>query len=147
MRKHGSSVCTQLFEEGGELQEMPVTYSGVFSYGQRAEDIRPRATDGIFPVFYEKASSMPMQKHVMLISKKATDFINLGQVPVIVGDCPLYIQQKKCQWKFPDEVGESKMVCYMGSLHIEMTSQQCGGELLAGSHYRCSRPARFLPHS
>ena len=35
-----------------------------------------------------------MQKHAMLISTKATDFINSGQVPVIVGDCPLYAQQK-----------------------------------------------------
>ena len=112
---------------------MPVTDSGFFSHGQRAEDVRPRARVGIFPVLYETASSMSMQKHVMLISKKATDFINPGQVPVIVGDCPLYLQQEQCQWKFPDEVGESTMVCFMGFLHIEMASQQCVGKLLAGS--------------
>ena len=47
-------LYTVEFEEGGELQEMPVAYSGFFSYGQRAEDVRPRATVGIFPVFYEK---------------------------------------------------------------------------------------------
>ena len=35
-----------------------------------------------------------VQKYAMLISKKAADFINSGQVPVIVGDCPLYAQQK-----------------------------------------------------
>ena len=52
---------------------------------------------------------------------------------MIVGDCPLYAQQNKCQWKFPDEVGESKMVCFMGFPHIEMASQKCGGKLLAGS--------------
>ena len=60
-------------------------------------------------------------------------FINPGQVPVIVGDCPLYAQQKKCQWKFTDEVGESKMMCFMSFLHIEMASRQCGGKLSAGS--------------
>ena len=114
---------------------MPVNYSGFFSYGRRAQAVRPRATVRIFHVFCEKASSMSMQKHAMLISKKATDFINPGQVPVIVGDCPLYAQQKKCQWKFPDEVGETKMVCFMGFLHIEMASQQCGGKLLAGSSW------------
>ncbi|XP_076158119.1 uncharacterized protein LOC143140875 [Alosa pseudoharengus] len=69
----------------------------------------------------------------MLVVMKATEFVNPGQVPVIVADCPLYTQQKKCQWKFPDEVGESKMVCFMGFLHIEMMSQECGGKLLAGS--------------
>ena len=114
---------------------MPVNYSGFFSYGRRAQAVRPRATVRIFHVFCEKASSMSMQKHAMLISKKATDFIYPGQVPVIVSDCPLYAQQKKCQWKFPDEVGESKMVCFMGFLHIEMASQQCGGKLLAGSSW------------
>ena len=126
---------------------MPVTYSGVFSHGQRAEYVRPRATVGICPVFYEKASSMSLQKHVMLISKKATDFINPCQVPVIVGDCPLYVQQEKCQWKFPDEVGESKLVCFMGFLHIEMTSQQCGRKLLAGSGWerKFSLAKVFIP--
>ena len=103
---------TVLFEERGELQKMPVTYSGFFSYGQQEQDVRPRATVGIFPVFYEKASSMAMQKHSMLISKKATDFVNPGQIPVIVGDCPLYVQQKKCQWMFPEEIGASKMACF-----------------------------------
>lgn len=112
---------------------MPVAYSGLFSYGQRAEDVRPRATVGIFPAVYEKASSMSVQKHVMLISKKATDFINPGQVPVVVGDCPLYVQQKKCQWKFPDEVGESKMVASWASSTLRWHPNNVGGKLLAGS--------------
>ena len=90
-------------------------------------------TVGVFPIFEEKASTMAMQKHAMLVVKKAIDFINPGQIPVIVGDCPLHVQQKKCQWVYPDEVGETKMVSLMGLLHIEMTSQECGGRLLAGS--------------
>ena len=57
--------------------------------------------------------------------------MNPGQV--IVGDCPLYAQQKKCQWVYPGEVGETEMVSFMGLLHIEMTSHECGGRLLAGS--------------
>jgi len=105
---------------------MPLTYSGFHSHGQQAEDIRPQATVGVFPIFEEKASTMAMQKHAMLVVKKAIDFINPGQIPVIVGDIPLYTQQKKCQWVYPDEVGESKMVSFMGLLHIKMTSQECG---------------------
>ena len=120
-------------DRDGELQEKPVTYSGFFSHLQSAANVRPRATVGMFPIFYEKASSMAMQKHSMLVTMKATEFVNPGQVPVIVGDLPIYIQQKKCQWKYPDEVGETKMVCLMGFLHIEMASQECGGKLLAGS--------------
>ena len=120
-------------EGDGEIQDKPVSYSGFFSSNQDAADVRPSAAVGVFPVFYEKAASMAMQKHAMLMCMKATDFVNPGQIPVIVGDCPLYTLQKKCQWKFPDEVGESKVVCLMGFLHIEMISQECGGNLLAGS--------------
>ena len=70
---------------------------------------------------------MAMQNHSMLMVKKAIECVNPGQVAVIEGDCPLYAQQKKCQWVFPEEVGESKMVCFMGFLNVEMTSQECGG--------------------
>ena len=122
-----------LHEYDGELQDTPVTYSGFLSHHQHVEDVRPRATIGVFPIFYDKASSMAMQKHAMHVVKKATEFVNPGQVPVIVGDCPLYAQQQKCQWAYQEEVGESKMVCFIGFLHIEMTSQDCGGKLLAGS--------------
>lgn len=121
-----------LGEDDGKLSEVPVTYSGFFSHSQD-DNVRPRATVGVFPVFYEKASSIAMQKHAMLIVKKATEFVNPGQIPIIEGDCPLYALQKKCQWLFPEEVGESKMVCFIGFLHIEMASQECGGKLLAGS--------------
>ena len=69
-----------------KLPTTPVTYSGFFSHSQQPEDIKPRSTVGIFPIFYEKAASMAMQKHAMLIAKKAIEFVNPGQVPVIVGD-------------------------------------------------------------
>ena len=75
-----------------------------------------------------------MQKHAMAMTKKATYFVNPGrQTQVIVGDFPLYAQQKKCQWMFQQEVGKDKIVCFMGLLHVEMASQECAEKLLAGS--------------
>ena len=65
---------------------------------------------------------MEMQKHAVLVVKKAIEFVNPGQVPVIEGDRPLYAQQNKYQWMYPDEIGESKMVCIIGFLHVETTS-------------------------
>ena len=56
---------------------------------------------GVFPVLYDKAASMAMQKHAMLVVAKATEFVNPGQVPVIVADCPLYALQKKMSMGFP----------------------------------------------
>ena len=69
----------------------------------------------------------------MTVVQKATEFLNPGQTPVIEGDCPLYARQRTCQWLFPDEVGEDKMVCMLGFLHLEMCAQEAGGKLLAGS--------------
>ena len=103
-------------------KKIPVTYSGFFSQGQHTKDIRPRATVGVFPIFYEKGSSMAIQKHAMFVVKETTEFVIPGQILVIEGDCPLYAQQQKCQWVYPDEIDESKMVCFMGLLHVEMTS-------------------------
>ena len=110
-----------------------MTYSGFLSHTQREEYVKLRATVGVFPIFYDTTLTMALQKHAMLVIKKAIEFVNPGQVTVIEGDCPLYAQQKKCQWACPTEVGESKMVCFMGILHIEMTSQDCGGKLLTES--------------
>ena len=122
-----------ILDRNGALQELPITYYGFFSKKQPLEDIRPAATIVVFPVLPEKAASMAMQKHAMLMIMKATEFVNPGQIPVIVGDCPLYAQQKKCQWAYPEDVGEHKIVSFIGFLHIEMASQECGGKLLAGS--------------
>ena len=113
--------------------DIPMTFSGYFSHFQDVCSIRERAAVGVFPVLYEKANTISMQKHAMTVIKKATEFVNPGQTPVIVGDCPLYALQKKCQWKFPNEVGESQMVCFLSFLHIEMPADKCAGNLLVGS--------------
>ncbi len=70
---------------------------------------------------------MEMQKHAMLVVKEINRF---HQPRSNSSDCrrlSLYPQQKKCQWAYPNEVGESKMISFMGFLHILMASQECGG--------------------
>ena len=41
-----------LVEKQGELQNIPVTYSEFFSHCQGSDNVRPRATVGVFPVFF-----------------------------------------------------------------------------------------------
>ena len=72
-----------LTEKDGVFQSTPVTYSGFLSHNQCEEDVRPRATIGVFPIFYDTASTMAMPKHAMFVIKKAIEFVNPGQVPVI----------------------------------------------------------------
>ena len=73
---------------------------------------------------------MAMQKHSMEMLIKAINYANPGQIAVCTVDCPLYALQKKCQWVYPDEVGETNIVIMLGMLHLEMTTQECGGRLL-----------------
>jgi len=117
-----------------QLDDVPVTFAGFFSKTQERKHIKPRAVIGVFPVFSEeKADTMSMQKHAMLVAKKAIAFVNPGQIPVIQGDCPVYARQKRCQLLFPEELGEQQMVCMIGFLHLEMCTQEAGGKLMGGS--------------
>ena len=120
-------------QEDRIVDTQPLTFSGYFSANQAKSEIRPCASIGVFPVFFQKSNTMSMQKHAMQMLMEATEAVNPGQTTVIAADCPLYILQKKCQLKYPEEVGESKVVCFMGFLHIEMAALQCGGKLLGGS--------------
>ena len=121
-------------EDKWQLEEVPVTFAGFFSKSQERDDVKPRAVIGVFPVFSEdKADTLSMQKHAMLVTKKAIAFVNPGQIPVLEGDCPLYALQKRCQLLFPEELGEQQMVCMFGFLHLEMCTQEAGGKLMGGS--------------
>ena len=120
-------------EEKGKLNKIPVTWSGYQSHNQDSNVIRPRASIGVFPEFYDKAATMSMQKHGMKMMMKATEHANPGQIPVLVADSPIYTILKKLQWLYPDEVGESKNVIFLGMLHLEMAVQECGGKLMGGS--------------
>ena len=98
-----------LAEKQGELQDIPMTYSGFFSHCHGSDNVRPRATVGVFLVLILRKSSIngnakTCNAHV----KKVTSFVNPGQILVIVGDCHLYGIQKKCQWRYPLEVGNRK---------------------------------------
>ena len=118
-----------------------MTFSGYFSKIQKQKEVKPRAVVGTFPVFTEeKADSLSMQKHAMKVVMNAIDFLNKGQTPVIEGDLPLYARQKMCQWLFKDEIGEDKMVCMIGFLHLEMCTQEAGGscwEVQVGKECSC----------
>ena len=64
-----------LVEKQGGLQDIPVTCSGFFSHIAREAimlDQGPLWVFFLFLFFYEKAASMAMQKHAMLMSTRPT---------------------------------------------------------------------------
>ena len=48
----------------------------------------------LMPLFYEKAATTDMIKHGMSVQRKATEFLNPGQIPVTAFDAPLYALAK-----------------------------------------------------
>ena len=74
-----------------------------------------------------------MVKHGIDLISKATEQINLGQVPVITMDQPSYAIVKRVKWSWPTVYGEDKLVVLIGGLHIEMAVLAVIGDWLKGS--------------
>ena len=51
----------------------------------------------------------------------------------VSGDQPLFALMKKVQWKFPERLGEDRLVVMMGSLHLEMSMWGAIRKLLENS--------------
>lgn len=87
----------------------------------------------LLPLFDEKAATVAMMKHGMLVMQKATELLNPGQIPVTVCDQPLFAIAKFVQWNWPSTHGENLHVVMLGGLHIEMALWSLCGDLLAAS--------------
>ena len=81
---------------------------GAFHASTQNNPVNPSAIIALLPMFYEKAATLAMIKHGMDIQMKITDFLNPGQIPVIVFDQPLFALAKFVQWKWPETHGEKK---------------------------------------
>ena len=93
----------------------------------------PSTIVALMPLFLECAHSVTMIKHSMNVVKAATEYLNPGQIPVLVMDQPLFAIAKTIQWNFTATHGEDKYVIIAGGLHIEMTAFKVIGDWLDGS--------------
>jgi len=71
------------------------------SLQNKPEDLSSCPTQ-LLALFYEKASSSAMIKHGITVLQRATKFPNLGQIPVMAFDAPLFALAKFVQWKWPE---------------------------------------------
>ena len=72
---------------------------GAYNASQLSPPQTPITQCMALPIFREPAHSPMMIYHGMNIIKSATEYLNPGQVPVMVCDLPLYVLAKKIQWK------------------------------------------------
>ena len=71
-----------------------------------------------------------MVKHGMNVLKEITDYLHLGQIPVMAVDQPLFALAEYAQWTWPQTLGEDKFVVMFGGLHIEMDIWDTIGDFL-----------------
>ena len=118
-----SKLCQGTIEKGDK-----VMWAAFHAESQRSTPAP--CFQGLFPLFHEKAATLPMVKHSMDVIRAATRYLNPLQVPIMVGDQPIFYLAKKIQWLMPSEYGEDQFVVWPGGLHLEMAMWKLPGELL-----------------
>ena len=110
-----------------------ISWAGYMANQNDVPQVKPAVT-GYFPIFEEKAATFPMLQHGMKVVSTAVEKLNPGQIPILVGDQPIFAIMKQIQWQEPT-YSEDKFVVSMGALHIEMCMLQNLGKLLDGSQW------------
>ena len=87
----------------------------------------------LLPLLRDQAHSAATVKHVLQKACDTVAHLNLGQVPVITADQPIYASSKQVQWQWSNEYGEDKYLVMFGGLHIKMAALKSLGSLLKGS--------------
>ena len=63
----------------------------------------------------------------------SVQFLNPGQIPILVMDQPLFAIAKTIQWNFPATHGEDRFLIMFGGLHIKIAAFKILGDWLEGS--------------
>ena len=82
----------------------------------------------MLPIWRDNSKSPSSIKHSLKVIKKAVNYLNSCQSPVVAFDQPLFEISKKIQWDYSSEFGMSKIVIMLGSLHIEMAMMSIIGD-------------------
>ena len=94
--KHSIKLIEKELEKGDI-----VAWSAYHASQQYASHYLLPALTQRLPLFYEEAATASMIKHGMDVLREATQFLNLGQIPVMAVDAPLYALAKFVQWSWP----------------------------------------------
>ena len=94
------------------------------------DTIKERDESALLLLFRESSKSVAMIRRGLDIIKAAIDYLNKGQLPVIVFDQPLYALEKLVQWNWKGNYGEKYFAIMIGPLHIEMAALKTIGDWL-----------------
>ena len=91
--EHSIKLIEKANMDEGDIIAWPAYHA---SLRHPSDDIQPALTQ-LLPLFNEKAATASIIKHGMDMLKKATQFLNPGQIPVIALDALLYTLVKYVQ--------------------------------------------------
>ena len=86
-------------------------------------------------MFYEKAATASVIKHVMDVLRQAIHLLNPGQISVMAVGAPLNTLANYIQWNCLETHGEDQYVVVLGGLHIDQTMWKTLGDYLEGPEW------------
>ena len=84
----------------------------------------------LLPLFTEHANTPAMICHSMKVLKRATEYLNPGQTPVLTVDQPLCALAKMIQWEIGGDLAEDRFVAMLAPFHAEDKSLKVVGQFL-----------------
>ena len=102
-------------------------------HGERQKHVNVRCQSSLLPLFAEAAHSIALIQYAITVVMKAVEHLNPGQAAVIAFDQPLYALARQIQWRYPDTMGEDKLVVMLGGLHRELAVLKATVSWLLGS--------------
>ncbi|KAF5269349.1 hypothetical protein FQA39_LY08741 [Lamprigera yunnana] len=84
------SIAPFVDEYAGNVSISGINNASTFSCIEKNDELLMAERHWLQHLNMVKSATMAMQKHCMHIAMKATEFVNPGQIPVLMGDCPLY---------------------------------------------------------
>ena len=93
---------------------------------------RPPAVTTMLPILKPKANTDPMMNHILNLNKRAIEFINPDQTPILGADLPLFARLKMNLWHPSSPHTENNHLAMLGPLHTEMMIDALNGDWLEG---------------
>ncbi|KAJ8879602.1 hypothetical protein PR048_020210 [Dryococelus australis] len=84
----------------------------------------------VMPLFTEKAQSLAIMLQTMNVVKVVVEYLNPGQIPVLLSDAPLYAPLKNIHFTMVATYGEEKLFIKMSGLYTELAALRMVGKWL-----------------
>ena len=95
----------------------------IFHASNQTQSTNSAGIRTLVPLFFEKADTIQMVRHGLIIMRETAEKFNTELIPVMAADQPLFALFTYVQWTWPDTFGEASFsIMLHGRLDAEMAS-------------------------